>query len=484
MATSRVPDRPATLPAQVVWKIWLIFSGGALYQILLAVSRGAYRLDCILASTLVIAAALTASCLPVGGRSKSYRGLVILFTVGAVIQCVAMRFFPVWRDAPGNLLGLLTRWSVFGATVIGNVAIGVAACGVTAVMLACYGRHRAAAAAIGLAALVHVVGSFWVFDQLPAPNIDVWEFHRDARTALAAGINPYAITYPNVYYDIWGDHSPLFPPGLQKNGRVLTGYPYPPLCLLINYVGGIFDSDVRYTMTACFALAAAFIGLISRGPLSKLAAIFFLLAPATLEIEHCAWTEPQMLLALVGVVLLGTRNSRALPVMLGLFFALKQYTFIYAPLVFLILPRPLSLRSSTRFVAVILTTAAVVTLPLALWKWDAFWRSTVTFHLMQSFRDDSFSLIAVYARHFASGSIPPQWIGFAIVVPTWVLLTWRLQRNAAGFALGVGVITAVFLTFSRQAFLNYHTFAADALLISAAAFEAIYRQAGDAPNGP
>src|SRR5690606_21949787 len=53
--------------------------------------------------------------------------------------------------------------------------------------------------------------------------IDVLVAHQASCEALRQGINPFAITYPDIY----GPDSPLMAPGMVKDGMVQTGYPYP-----------------------------------------------------------------------------------------------------------------------------------------------------------------------------------------------------------------------------------------------------------------
>jgi len=473
------PARPLsqsslTLPRGVAWTATLLIATSALYQLILAPPDGSNRIGCMLGALGVLVAVFLWALIPIG-RAKARYGIGILLLVAMLIgEAVLLKFFHHFSDGAGGQINLLPLWGDLGATVIGSLSFFVAACAVAGVVLRGANHWRAATAVITLAVLVYVGTALAMFRQFPTSGIDVTTFHRDSTAALLHGENPYAITFPNVYsHD--GAPSPYYSQEVQRDGRVLFGYPYPPLCLLIMTAGRALSADPRVTLSLCFGLAAFITAFISPGRLSILAAAFMLIAPGAMVVQNLSWTEPQSLLLLAIVAWAAVRNSKTLPIWLGLFFALKQYNVIFAPLLFLLLPRPLTLRSAARFLTPIVLTALIVTVPLALWDAKAFWHSTVYIQLIQPFRYDSFSLLAAYARSLPTGTPPPSgaW-AFLLLIPTLALLLWRLQRNIAGFTLGVAVTMIVFLMFNRQAFLNYHTFAADALLIAAATYEGVF----------
>src|SRR5690242_4496344 len=74
------------------------------------------------------------------------------------------------------------------------------------------------------------------------PEIDVLTFQRDAARALLAGSNPYALTFPDPYY---GKPLHFYGEGLAAGGRLLFGFPYPPLSLLLVLPASL-AGDVRY----------------------------------------------------------------------------------------------------------------------------------------------------------------------------------------------------------------------------------------------
>jgi uncharacterized membrane protein len=204
-------------------------------------------------------------------------------------------------------------------------------------------------------------------------------------------------------------------------------------------------------------------------------------APAVGHVIGSAWTESFLMLLLALATVCAVSRSIWLPVALGLLFAMKQYMVVFVPLLFLLLPQPLNLKTSTKFVLTMLITGAAVSLPLALWDWHAFWNSNVTIQVAQPFRQDAFGFLAVVFNEFNQTKLSSS-IAFWIMIPTYVVLLWKLPRNIVGFTIGLAIAAMMFFFFNRQAFLNYHTFACSALLIAVAAIEATHRQPATAAS--
>ncbi len=315
---------------------------------------------------------------------------------------------------------------------------------------------------------------------LTKPGIDVWLFHQDSAAALLKGINPYSITFYNMY----GFGTPYYSEQVQQGDRVLFGFPYPPMSLLMYLPSYIMTGESRYAHALAFALAGAIVTSISRGKVGMLAGLLLLMAPASTAVIESSWTEPFLIFWLAIVAWTAVRKPSITPYMLGLFFSMKQYTIIFIPLVFLILPRPFSFRTSSIYLLKIVVTGAIVSLPLAMWDWHAFWNSNVTIQVKQPFRYDSFSFLAMYANAKATELAqigqefqPPEWwsmIAFTLMLPVYLLVFWKAPRNIAGFMLSLTLTLVIFLFFNRQAFLNYHTLGAAAMLISVATLEAVY----------
>jgi hypothetical protein len=160
-------------------------------------------------------------------------------------------------------LGLTPFMTVLGALIV----VAAAAC--------------VRSPAFGRAHVVILVVTFlwlggWVLKNSPTPWIDVYVFQRDGSAALLHGQNPYALTFPNIY-----GNGVYYGPGMVANGRVLFGYVYFPLSLLMVLPGAIFFNDVRYAQLAAVALVALSLGVGGRtkSRLGLSAAALLLLLP-------------------------------------------------------------------------------------------------------------------------------------------------------------------------------------------------------------
>ena len=297
----------------------------------------------------------------------------------------------------------------------------------------------------------------------PQPVMDVFMFQSDAASVMLHGKNPYAIEFPDHSHGT----SPFYGPGVQEGGRLKFGFPYLPLSLLLVTPSYGLSGDVRYTHLACVLGAAAFMGLSRPGPRATAGAALLLLAPAGLLVLSQSWTEPLVVVLLAATVWCACRRPDLLPLALGLFLAVKQYTFLSAPLALLLVPRPWTARKVWDLAWKAALVAVVVTLPLALWGPKAFWWSTVGVQMRQPFRTDALSYLAALANW--KGVVLPAGVAFLAMVVVEVLALLRAPRTPAGFAASVGLAFLVFFAFNKQAFANYYYFVIGAFACAVAA---------------
>ena len=310
---------------------------------------------------------------------------------------------------------------------------------------------------------LHFALGVWLLHASPNPYIDVHVFQREASKALLSGSNPYAMTFPDIY----GGSSPFYGPGLSVGGRLQFGFPYMPLSLLLALPGQLLGGDHRYAQLAAIALSGGLMAYARPGRLGAAVAALFLFTPRGLFVLEQAWTEPFVVLGLAAVAFCACRFPRALPYVLGLFLASKQYLVLVLPLVLLLLPQPFRWRSAWALLWRAGATALAVTLPLVLWDLGAFLHSAVTLQIHQPFRADALSYLAWWASR---GNAPPgTGLAFLLVLPALGLALWRAPRSGAGFALGVALVLGLFFAFNKQAFANYYFFVLGALCVAAAA---------------
>lgn len=408
--------------------------------------------------TLAVAAVFLAVVLPTHRAVEGAlaRALPALLWVGLVGQLHALI-----RTTPARPFAAVTAWpSVFllAATAAATAALVVVVAGGAV-------RLLAAAALVG----VHLALGVWTIRLQPAPSpmIDVFLFQQYSATALAAGGNPYALTFPNPYPTL-----PYYGPGMVVDGRLTFGFPYPPLSVYLSAVGQ-WLGDVRYAQLAAMTLAAVLMATARPGALGPLAAGLYLFTPRNLFVLEQSWTEPFVVLFLAVTVWCACRWPRATPVALGLFVAVKQYAVLALPLA-LLLGWPPSWRRTARLVVPAGLVAAAVTLPLALGEPAGFVRSVVTLQFAQPFRPEALSYLGRWAGPYVEGTpAPPPPFGpgvaFAVAGLVGALALWRLPRTPSGFALATSALFLAFFALNKQAFANYYFFVIGALCVAVAA---------------
>ncbi|QOV91824.1 hypothetical protein [Humisphaera borealis] len=505
-AVKASPKAPTSSPASATVRQALFAGVCVLVGVAVRIADGNYHPAAI---GLIVVAALI-SLVAVGNprgiaeRRLSSRSFAMVLVCGIVVQAVALLAAPMFRAGGGIDPDALS--AALGG-VIGIVA-GVLICGIAAI------RQSPSQwpVVVGVAVMLvsHLVSGASIV-RSAVPPMDVIVFQDQAAQMLIDGGNPYAMTYP----DLSGGMSPHYGPGLQADGKLLFGFPYPPLSLFAVVPATLLLGDFRYSHALCVTLIGAVIALTRRSPASGLAAGLFLLTPIGPLVIVNGWTEPLVALLLATTVCVAARRPTLTGVPLGLFWAVKQYVPLTAPLM-LLLPRGRTGRatnedpdrsrlavapqvhssdvrseeectfgatanrgesgssqagsdtgfSRTKLLVTSLIVSAVVTLPLVLMDIPAFWHSAVALQLQQPFRDDALSLQTLWYR--LTGAIPPGWPAFLALAGVQALAIWRMPRSAASFAGATGAALLIFFALSKQAFANYYFLAAAAAAIAAA----------------
>jgi hypothetical protein len=131
----------------------------------------------------------------------------------------------------------------------------------------------------------------------------------------------------------------------------------------------------------------------------------------------------------------------------------------YLPATIVLMPLAYSIKLERRSLAlgliIAVSVAAVVTLPLALWDFRAFWQSAITLQMRQPYRPDALSFLAWWGFG-KTGWTGPFWLAFAALFVAAALSLWRLPRGIAGFVMGFAFTYYCFFAFNKQAFANYY----------------------------
>lgn len=454
--SDRSPQTPLPSPSQPDRALLapLLSLAAVLLGHAIQVSNGTRHPTSITLLSVTLGASLLALLLPEPRRARlvplAERTTLLVLGLGLVWQFIqlvtsapAMYLQPGPRGFAPFLTGIVVAAVLTGAGLSGQPWLG---------------RLR-----VPLLVGVHLALGAWIIHYSPRPHIDVYAWHVEAFRVLGQGINPYAVTMPDIY-----GHDHFYGPGLLVNGRVQVGFPYPPFSLLLAGAGHLLGGDYRFTNLAAMGLAAMLMATCRPGRWAPLAATVFLFTPRTFFVLEQGWTDAYVVLLLAASVWCACRMPRLLPFALGLLFAIKHYMVLAAPLVVLLHPGPQAWKDTLRTLLKAAAVAAVVTLPFAVLDPKAFFNDLIGFQLRQPFRMDALSYLAWWAKQ--TGEQPPSWLGFAMVLPALGLSLWRAPRTPAGFAAAVALTFLVFFAFSKQAFCNYYFFLVGALCTAIAAW--------------
>jgi hypothetical protein len=415
----------------------------------LQIDNGALHPDAVfwiaIAFVLVLVAILVPR--PVRWARSDARALPVLALAGLFVHIGQLHTSPPGRVDAAPLF----HWGLAALAVIGAVVVRGA-------------PRWAKPLQVGALVVVHFVLGAWMIHRVPDPMIDVHVFHRDAIAALRAGIDPYGITFPNIYPRSEG----FYGPDLSIDGRLQFGFPYPPLSLLTALPGQLLGGDHRYAQLVAMELAALLMAFARPTGFGAMAAVLYLTTPRVFFVLEQSWTEPFVVLGLAAVVFASCRRSGAVPWLFGAFLALKQYLLFALPAALLLVPWPLNRRDIVRLFGRATVVTTVVTLPFFLWNPAGFWHSVVTLQLLQPFRTDALSFPAWWlARGHGQ---PPMVVAFAAVAIATVIAMRCLPRTPGGFGAAVAVSLFSFFVFNKQAFCNYYFFVIGALCATLAAW--------------
>lgn len=414
---------------------------------------------------VAIAAGSVGTISPLRGRLHGQNSVAVVVAIGMALIAQLLALFIAW---PGQDLH-----HGDGRTLL-PFRLGLC-CAAAAVAVALYTKSKQLRSwALAAILIVFLFLGIWMVHASPEPHIDVWVFERDAARALSHGQNPYAMTFPDIYHStLPGYPQQVYGPGLVVNDRCQFGFPYPPVTLLFTTLGYVIAGDPRYAQVVALAVAGLFIAFSGRGRIAVLAVALLLFTPRVIFVLGRAWTEPFAVMLLAATIFFAVRQSKWLPVALGLFLGTKQYLILAVPLTFFLLPPGRKWRDWIWLLIEAGIVAAVVTLPFALWNVGAFWKSTVTAQQIAPFRWDALSFIVWWGFHghgdqvkLANYAVLPAAVASLIAL---ALALWRSPRGPAGFAASLALLSLAFFAFNKQAFCNYYFFVIGAICCAIAA---------------
>lgn len=320
-----------------------------------------------------------------------------------------------------------------------------------------------------LAGLFLVVGAVFITgDRDVANRVDVFVFQDLGARYLLAGDNPYVASYPNVYSP--EETKAFYGPGLADEKEVKFGYPYTPLSLILVLPGHIVADDFRFSHLVAVGMSIVLLGSPRFGSFGRLGGSLLAIYPLGYFVLTGGWTEPVQILLLIGTAFAFIkRGTISFPVMFGLLLASKLTLAVLAPLYFLFDRVAFGVDGRMRRAGLVLSTALLVTLPLALWDLPRFWFSVVELQLLQPFRADALSVLVWFGNTVGPvGTVLSVSVPFAAAVGG---LWWAWRRiRATPFHLiaATAFVYLVWLMFTKQSFLNHYYFAMGALCLGIA----------------
>lgn len=419
---------------------------------------------------------------------RTCQATLIALTLAYLIQFIAMLRAPAsgWNEWSDDLKGvpLAAMWPYYTGVLIAGLLAGAS-------LLA---GPRLRRVCVPLLLATHVAVGVWMIRHAPQPFIDVYHFQQEASAALKEGKNPYAVAMPDIYAGTEKEKDrTVYGQGLSHAGKLSFGFPYTPLSLLLAFAGWLAAGDHRYAQLAAMTLAG---GLVSytrmdgiRGSPARIAAAagaLLLFTPRAFFILGRGWTEPFVVCSLAATIFAAVRRPSpsttlpgstkgggrapvALPILLGLFLATKQYLIFVAPAVYLLTPAPPTWRRFATFFLQSVAVAALVTAPLALWDVNAFFHSIGTVQKIAPFRDDALSFL-VWIHHLTGVKLGVG-LAFAATAVASAFAVCRCPRSPAGFAAAITLIYLPLIALNKQAFANYYYFVIGAFWCAVAAAE-------------
>lgn len=338
---------------------------------------------------------------PVINQVPVVRGLLIAGIVVAGVALLAWSAIPAWS-------------AISTSSMSGSIS----------------GRRSPRAMVAGILALVAASYALVIIGSHPL--IDVWVILQDTARGLLHQQNPYQMRFPNV-----------------PAGETSSCFNYWPMTFLSTAPGQWLFGDVRYVEAGCVLASSGLLAWQAgrssgwRDRQGIALAVLVALVPGSLLVVQQAWTEPMLLLGMVGAAVLMRRNQytwAAVP--LGLALATKQHLVILLPLL-LFWPR-----FGWRRLLVTGGVAAAVSAPWVLADWSRFRLCTVDFFLDAQGPAQSLSVWRLFPGAL---QLPMLLLGMAGAV---VVVLLRCPRSPSGFLIGSGAVLSAFDLFNKQTFTN------------------------------
>lgn len=202
-----------------------------------------------------------------------------------------------------------------------RMRMSVLVCTIALAVIWSAGSRAVARASLGVSAVVLAVTAWFPVRGVPVPGNDVWFLLQQSADGLVRGENMYRTTWQGV------------PPG-----QVTDAFAYLPMSSVLFAPARWLTGDVRWGLAVMVAASAVLLlgaargGAAGRGLWFAPACLLVLTPGHALQVEM-TWTEPLILVLVLGAVLATSAGRRWWPVvLLALALASKQHVWLLLPL--------------------------------------------------------------------------------------------------------------------------------------------------------
>lgn len=323
---------------------------------------------------------------------------------------------------------------------------GVSAAGLGGLLLIAAVGRVPPRAALPVVALLALAADLAVVRASPEPAIDVHTLLQHSADGLTRG--------DDLYRETWPDSTGL-----------TDVYPYLPATTLLLAPARWLLGDVRLGLVGCLAGSAVLLARLAgqaprvSGPLARalpvLPALVLAFPRATLLAQD-SWTEPLLLLLLIGAVSCTLAGRHAAAVLLvGLALASKQHVALLLPLAAWWPAFGWRRALASSGVALAVVAPWLLAGPGDLWH-DAV-QAPAAFPVLPQALDLPAGLSRVGLG-----------VGFwltAVALAAAYALCWRLPRDETGFAVGSAIVLLAVALANKQSFFNHYTLVAGLLVL-------------------
>ena len=273
----------------------------------------------------------------------------------------------------------------------------------------------------------------------PTPRIDVHYMMQTVSERFLDGENPYVTQFSDLYEG-------------KGSSKPLTTFTYPPGNLVLTIPFFALFGDVRFGLLAALVLWLWTVWKFSKDGTTWAQVLLLLgvLHPRIQFVLEQGWVDPLILGALSLALLLHEAGKERLSALTyGVFLGLKQYLVFFLPHFWLLERNPRSwLRLGLGGIALFV--------PFFLWDFDATLQNGILFHLEDTFRGDSLTLVS--ALHPFTHWEPSRGWSLLVGAVFCALTLWTCKTlpRMQGFLLASTVTTFAVFFLGSQAFGNYY----------------------------